>query len=326
MASRALLLCSLQLALVFLSGLTEAQLQLGFYSKTCPNVEDIVQKEMSEILSLAPSLAGPILRMHFHDCFVRGCDGSVLIDSTKNNTAEKDAPPNQTLRGFGAIERIKRTIDHACPNTVSCADVLAIAARDAVLMSKGPTWPVWLGRRDGRVSKANETKQLPPPTANFTLLTQMFGAKGLSIKDLVVLSAGHTIGTSHCSTFSDRLYNFTGKVNLNDIDPLMDTQYISRLRTRCSLTDNTTLVEMDPGSFKTFDTSYYKLVAKGRGLFHSDASLLANSFTKDYVFKHANGLKSEFYQDFADSMVSMGNVGVLTGNQGEIRKKCYIIN
>ncbi|KAF3320607.1 peroxidase 1-like protein [Carex littledalei] len=255
-----------------------------------------------------------------------GCDGSVLIDSTKNNTAEKDAPPNQTLRGFGAIERIKRTIEHACPNTVSCADVLAIAARDSVVMSKGPNWPVWLGRRDGRVSIANETKQLPPPTANFTRLTQMFGAKGLSIKDLVVLSAGHTIGTSHCSAFSDRLYNFTGKVNLNDIDPLMDTQYISRMRTRCSLTDNTTLVEMDPGSFKTFDTSYYKFVAKGRGLFHSDASLLANSFTKDYVFKHANGFESEFYQDFADSMISMGNVGVLTGNQGEIRKKCYIIN
>ncbi|KAJ4816341.1 Peroxidase [Rhynchospora pubera] len=326
MASRTLFLCSLQVAFVILFGLAEAQLQLNFYSKTCPNVEDIVRKEISEILSIAPSLAGPILRMHFHDCFVRGCDGSVLIDSTKNNTAEKDAPPNQTLRGFNALERIKRKLEKACPDTVSCADLLAIAARDAVLLSKGPTWPVWLGRRDGRVSMAKETKQLPPPTANFTQLTQMFGAKGLSIKDLVVLSAGHTIGTSHCQSFSDRLYNFTGKVNLNDIDPLLDTQYISRLRTRCTLTDNTTLVEMDPGSFKTFDTSYYKLVAKGRGLFHSDASLLANSFTKDYVFKHANGLQSEFFQDFAASMINMGNVDVLTGNQGEIRKKCYVVN
>jgi peroxidase len=58
----------------------------------------------------------------------------VLIDSTESNTAEKDAPPNQSLRGFGAIERIKRAIEHACPSTVSCADVLAIAARDAVVM------------------------------------------------------------------------------------------------------------------------------------------------------------------------------------------------
>jgi peroxidase len=113
---------------------------------------------------------------------------------------------------------------------------------------------------------------------------------------------------------------------LNDIDPLLDTQYISRLRTKCTLTDNTTLVEMDPGSFKTFDTSYYKLVAKGRGLFQSDASLLANGFTKDYVFKHANGWKSEFFEDFAVSMIKMGNIEVLTGNQGEIRKKCYVAN
>ncbi|KAJ3695992.1 hypothetical protein LUZ60_001369 [Juncus effusus] len=319
-------LCSLLVTLVALSSPAEAQLQLGFYAKTCPKAEEIVQKEMSEILSIAPSLAGPILRMHFHDCFVRGCDGSVLIDSTKNNTAEKDATPNKTLRGFHALERIKKKLEEACPRTVSCADLLAIAARDAVVMSKGPGWPVWLGRRDGRVSIANETKQLPPPTANFTTLTKMFGAKGLDIKDLVVLSGGHTIGTSHCQSFSNRLYNFTGKVNLNDVDPIMDRQYISRLRTRCSLTDNTTLVEMDPGSYKTFDTSYYKHVAKGRGLFHSDASLLANGFTKDYVLRQANGFGTEFFQDFADSMIKMGNVEVLTGNQGEIRKKCYAIN
>jgi peroxidase len=76
MAPRALLLSSLQLALVLLVSVTEAQLQLGFYSNTCPNVEEIVRKEMSEILSIAPSLAGPILRMHFHDCFVRVCNYS----------------------------------------------------------------------------------------------------------------------------------------------------------------------------------------------------------------------------------------------------------
>jgi peroxidase len=63
---------------------------------------------------------------------LQGCDGSVLLDSTGNNTAEKDATPNQTLRGFDFIERVKALVEAACPDTVSCADILALIARDAV--------------------------------------------------------------------------------------------------------------------------------------------------------------------------------------------------
>ncbi|XP_072951936.1 peroxidase 1-like [Typha angustifolia] len=326
MASKTHLSFLFLLPLVLFSISAEAQLQVGFYSKTCPHAEEIIHKEMIEIMKVAPSLAGPLLRMHFHDCFVRGCDGSVLLDSTKNNVAEKDARPNQSLRGYGVIDRIKAKLEQACPNTVSCADVVAVVARDAVWLSKGPFWPVWTGRRDGRVSIANETRQLPPPTANMTRLISMFAAKGLGIKDLVVLSGGHTLGTSHCTAFSDRLYNFTGMNNLNDVDPSLDKNYIAKLRLKCTLTDNTTLVEMDPGSFRTFDASYYKYVTKRRGLFHSDASLLTNSFTKAYVEKHANGFTSEFFQDFSESMINMGNISPLTGSQGEIRKKCNVIN
>ncbi|EEE52524.1 hypothetical protein OsJ_34737 [Oryza sativa Japonica Group] len=278
-----------------------AQLDVGFYSKTCPKVEEIVREEMIRILAVAPTLAGPLLRLHFHDCFVRGCDGSVLIDSTASNTAEKDAPPNQTLRGFGSVQRIKARLDAACPGTVSCADVLALMARDA----------------------------LPPPTANITQLARMFAAKGLDMKDLVVLSGGHTLGTAHCSAFTDRLYNFTGANNAGDVDPALDRSYLARLRSRCASLagDNTTLAEMDPGSFLTFDAGYYRLVARRRGLFHSDSSLLDDAFTAGYVRRQATGMyAAEFFRDFAESMVKMGGVGVLTGGEGEIRKKCYVIN
>ncbi|KAI5012772.1 hypothetical protein ZWY2020_025038 [Hordeum vulgare] len=231
---------------------TVAQLDVGFYSKTCPHVEEIVRQEMLGILKEAPTLAGPFLRLHFHDCFVRGCDASVLIDSTDvdNNPAEKDAPPNKSLRGFGAVQRVKDRLQSACPNTVSCADVLALMARDAVVLAGGPTWPVALGRRDGRVSIANETNQLPPPTSNFTRLSKMFAAKGLDAKDIAVLSGGHTLGTARCVSFTDRLYNFTGANNPADVDPALDAGYMARLRSQCrSPADNTTLAEMDPGSF-----------------------------------------------------------------------------
>lgn len=305
-----------------------AQLDEKFYSQSCPSVEAVVRKEMVRALSAVPSLAGPLLRMHFHDCFVRGCDGSVLLDSTANNPAEKDAKPNLTLRGFGFIETVKAAVEKACPDTVSCADVLALMARDAVWLSKGPFWAVPLGRRDGRVSISNETNQLPPPTGNFTQLTQMFAAKNLDTKDLVVLSAGHTIGTSHCFSFSDRLYNFTGLDSARDVDPTLDASYMARLRGKCrSLADNTTLVEMDPGSFRTFDLGYYANVAKRRGLFHSDGALLTDPAARAYVLRHAaGGYRDEFFADFAASMVKMGSVGVLTGTQGEIRKKCSVVN
>jgi peroxidase len=58
----------------------------------------------------------------------------VLLSSTKNNQAEKDAIPNKTLRGFNVIDAVKSALEKKCPGVVSCADILALVARDAVLM------------------------------------------------------------------------------------------------------------------------------------------------------------------------------------------------
>ncbi|KAK1325004.1 Peroxidase 56 [Acorus calamus] len=155
----------------------------------------------------------------------------------------------------------------------------------------------------------------------------MFGANGLNAKDLVVLSGGHTIGNSHCSSFSNRIYNYSGRGDSTDTDPKLDRAYVPTLRVKCkSPNDVTTIVEMDPGSFKTFDADYYKLVSKRRGLFESDAALLSDPETKAYVERRINGPIEEFFKDFGDSMVKMGRSGVLTGNNGEIRKQCMVVN
>ncbi|KAK4340555.1 hypothetical protein RND71_039056 [Anisodus tanguticus] len=300
------------------------ELKVGFYHKTCPHVEWIVKEVVDDVISRVPSLAAPLLRMHYHDCFVRGCDASLLLDSPTKQ-AEKDSIPNLSLRGFQIIDKVKTAIEKSCPGIVSCADTVALVARDVTVAVKGPFWEVETGRRDGRVSNITEALfNLPPPFANITSLKQGFLQRGLSVKDLVVLSGSHTIGMSHCSSFNNRLYNFTGK---GDTDPSLDPNYIKRLKLKCSPNDQNTIVEMDPGSVRTFDNSYYKLVAKRRGLFTSDSVLLDDGETKAYLKEQAiNQYGSTFFKDFGESMVKMGRVQVLTGTQGEIRKVCTRVN
>lgn len=66
---------------------------------------------------------------------MQGCDGSVLLDDTIDLQGEKKASINRNaLKGFRIIDRIKNKIESDCPGIVSCADILTIAARDAVIL------------------------------------------------------------------------------------------------------------------------------------------------------------------------------------------------
>ncbi|CAH9094787.1 unnamed protein product, partial [Cuscuta epithymum] len=189
-------------------------LSSDYYERTCPEAE-VVVAEVVRAASLADqTVPAGLLRMHFHDCFIRGCDASVLLDS-KKNSGEKNGPPNLSLHSFFVIDDAKKAVEAMCPGVVSCADILAFAARDAVVAAGGPYWDVPKGRKDGRVSKASETLQLPGPAFNISQLYISFSQRGLSMEDLVALSGGHTIGFSHCSSFESRLHNFNAS---NDVD------------------------------------------------------------------------------------------------------------
>ncbi|KAJ8540007.1 hypothetical protein K7X08_026396 [Anisodus acutangulus] len=320
-------LCPLIFMCILVS--SHAQLQPNFYAKSCPKAEKIILDYVQKHIPNAPSLPAALIRMHFHDCFLRGCDASVLLNFTSStgNQTEKVGIPNLTLRGFSFIDNVKKVIEAECPGVVSCADIVALVARDSVMITGGPFWNVPTGRRDGRISNASETlSDIPAPTSNLSTLLTDFSKKGLDLKDLVLLSGAHTIGVSHCSSFSTRLYNFTGTFGTQD--PSLDSEYAANLKAKkCkSINDNTTIVEMDPGSFRTFDLSYYKLLLKRRGLFQSDAALTTSTTTKSYINQLVEGSLKEFYAEFAQSMEKMGRIEVKTGTAGEIRKHCAVVN
>lgn len=67
----------------------------------------------------------------------QGCDGSVLLNFTTStgNQTERVAPPNLTVRGFGFIDGVKSLLEAECPGIVSCADTIALVARDSVVAS-----------------------------------------------------------------------------------------------------------------------------------------------------------------------------------------------
>ncbi|XP_057479483.1 peroxidase 5-like [Actinidia eriantha] len=304
----------------------EAQLQVGFYTNSCPLAELIVKYEVSKGFLSDRGVAAGLVRMHFHDCFVRGCDASVLIDSTPSSTAEKDSPANNpSLRGFEVIDNAKARLETLCQGKVSCADIIAFAARDSIEITGGLGYDVPSGRKDGKVSLSSEASaNLPAPTFNINQLTQAFANKGLTQEEMVTLSGAHTIGRSHCTSFTTRLYNFNATTNQ---DPSLDPLYASQLRQQCpqGSTIPNLVVPMNPGSSATMDSGYYMDVVANRGLFTSDQTLLTNQDTADQVNQNAMNVFL-WRRKLAAAMVKMGQTGVITDDTGEIRSNCRKIN
>ncbi|KAK4280163.1 hypothetical protein QN277_011823 [Acacia crassicarpa] len=296
-------------------------LSWSFYESTCPNLDSLIRKHLKKVFTNDIGLAAGLLRLHFHDCFVQGCDGSVLLDGSASGPSEKEAPPNLSLRAevFKIIEDLRAHVHHHCGSVVSCADIVAVAARDSVFLSGGPEYKVPLGRRDGLTfATRNATlANLPAPTSNATVILDSLASKGFNPVDVVALSGGHTIGISHCTSFTNRLYP--------NQDPVMDKSLADKLKLTCPATNTNNTTVMDLRTPDLFDNKYYVGLVNREGLFTSDQDLFTDERTKEIVIEFAED-QSVFFEKFAEAMMKMGQLGVLTGSNGEIRGNCSVRN
>ncbi|KAK1268092.1 Peroxidase 50 [Acorus gramineus] len=323
-----ILLVALTTTLCLLPNAAQAQLQQNYYASVCPNVESIVRGVVNTKFQQTFVTVPATLRLFFHDCFVNGCDASVMIASTGGNTAEKDSPDNQSLAGdgFDTVIKAKAAVDAVpgCRNKVSCADILAIATRDVIALSSGPSYAVELGRLDGLSSTAASVNgKLPQPTDNLKQLNSLFASNGLSQTDMIALSAAHTLGFSHCSKFSNRIYNFSPS---NPVDPTLNKTYAVQLQGMCPQNvDPRIAINMDPITPRQFDNEYYKNLQQGMGLFTSDQTLFVDRRSRPTVNTWAQNSVA-FNQAFVTAMTKMGRIGVKTGSQGNIRVDCGAFN
>ncbi|XP_021904127.1 peroxidase 4-like isoform X2 [Carica papaya] len=274
-----------------------AQLSPDFYSHSCPELFPTVKSTMEAAINREGRLGASILRLFFHDCFVKGCDASNLFDDTPTFIGEKKASPNRgSARGFYVIDNIKDELG-------------------------GPYWDVKLGRRDAMsASQAAANTSIPPPTSNLTQLISSFTSRGLSITDMVALTGGHTIGRARCRNYRARIYN----------EPNIDMSFSRTRRCRCprsNMTGNNNLAPVDYQTPGVFDNSFFKNLVNNKGLLHSDQQLYnhgagpTDSIVLTYSYE-----PSTFASDFAAAMIKMGDIGVLTGSDGEIRKNCRRVN
>ncbi|KAA0033480.1 peroxidase 4-like [Cucumis melo var. makuwa] len=302
------------LILVVFTGSSSAQLSTNFYYKSCPKLLNTVRAGIHAAVAKEARMGASLLRLHFHDCFVNGCDGSILLEDTPTFTGEQTAAPNnRSVRGFDVIESIKKNVEKICPGVVSCADILTLSARDAVVVLGGPSWKVKLGRRDSKTASFSDvTGAIPPPTSTLDTLINRFNTKGLSPRDLVALSGAHTIGQARCLFFKNRIYNETN----------IDESFAEERQRICPTNggdDNR--APLDLRTPKLFDNYYYKNLLEKKALLRSD-QVLHNGGSTDSLVELYSDDSDAFEHDFVTAMIKMGDIQPLTGSQGEIRKIC----
>ncbi|KAJ4752809.1 Peroxidase [Rhynchospora pubera] len=313
-------------AFLLISSSSAGGLSPDYYSHSCPGAESIVAHTVSSKQKANPTTAAGTLRLFFHDCFVTGCDASILI-SHGSSSSERSSDINLSLPGdaFDLVLRAKAALELRCPAQVSCADILTLATRDLVSILGGPFYPVLLGRKDSLFSRASDADSfLPRTNMSASQLIRLFRTRGFSLQEMVALAGAHTVGFSHCKEFASRIYNYENK-GWGVVDPRLDMRFAKALQRACAnyLKDPTLSTFNDVMTPGRFDNVYYQNLRRGLGLLASDSVLMADRRTRPFVLRYASN-QTLFFEDFAKVMQKLSLYGVKTGREGEQQEHNHI--
>jgi peroxidase len=157
-------------------------------------------------------------------------------------------------------------------------------------------------------NKAEANTVLPSSNSELPTLIEAFKNKSFTDRELVALSRALTIGLGQCG----------------NVDESQQQRYV------CSdANNNNVLLRLDEQTHEKFDNLYYEnlLLPNNGGLLHSDRVLVDRPDLKVLVVQYASNKNNNlFFQDFANAMKKMSEMGVLTGANGEIRRNCSRVN
>lgn len=301
-----------------------------------------IRNEVKVSIANNPALAGSILRLAFHDAVVRsntynpyigGADGeyfiTYIIFCSRGSELilfilgsiryELGWNENRGLsKPLKEIEKIYESQFYNCNvendkticNTLSFADVLALAGAAAVEASHGPNIPIKLGRIDvaqpderyldrkieSESDRSSITTSLPSPGLDSLGLRNFFMRIGLTEEEMVALMGAHDLG---------RHVTLTG----------MPKDCLRNL-TRICLEEAPTLAPFITKDPDTFSNTYFKTLLRwndreiefGEAAFiPTDVALVVDEGLKKYVLmfsrdeKHFFRTFSQAYQKLVDS-------------------------
>ncbi|KAE8716999.1 Peroxidase 21 [Hibiscus syriacus] len=238
---------------------------------------------------------------------MQSCDALLLLRTRDGIESEQQSDWSFGMRNFKYVDAIEEALEKECPMTVSCADIVALYARDGIVMLGGPRIEVRTGRKDSKQSYLTEVDNTIT-NHNDTM-------------ELVLSYRADSVGRVHCVNLLHRLYP--------TVDPTLDPDHAEYLKRWCPTPDpDPTSVMYSRNDLQTpmiLDNNYYKNLQKHKGLLLVDPQLASYPTTSPFVEKMAadNG----YFQDqFARAILLLSENNPLTEDEGEIRKDCRYVN
>ncbi|CAK9320051.1 unnamed protein product [Citrullus colocynthis] len=299
------------------------QLIMNYYNQTCPKAEDIIKQEVFSLYKKHGNSAISWIRNLFHDCMVKSCDASLLLEMKKEEgVSEMKSSRSFGIRNLKYVNKIKQVLENECPNTVSCADIMALAARDAIVLLGGLEMEMKTGRRDSKESYGEILEEMiPNHNDSLSLVLSRFQDIGIDPQATVALLGAHSVGRVHCVNIVNRLYP--------TVDPTLDPDHAEYLKERCpNPNPDPKAVQYARNDLETpmvLDNNFYKNVLGHKALLLVDQQLGSSPITLPYV-QQMNSNNTYFLAQFAWALLLLSENNPLTDEEGEIRKDCRRVN